>query len=142
MADTPEVTAAKQAFAAAYNEAARAAAAASPYAAAHQAAPEAEAPAAVPYQHVEVPAEPYVHIEPQYDLLGNVIGQASAAPVAPAAPVYNNNPVYQQYQAYQPAQPVQPAASAYNLAYAEGNAVGGCYNWRGEGVPCRTNFNQ
>lgn len=170
LADTPDVAAAKQQFAAAYNAAAQAAASASPHAAAHQAANGAEAPAALPYIHEDIPAEPYVHIEPEYDLLGNVIQQQQQAsayaqpqlqPQQPSAPVYLNNPAYayqqqqafpaqqqgypaqQQQQAY-PAAPQPQQAQAYNLEYAQGYQQAGenCLNWKGEGVPCRTNFNQ
>lgn len=146
-ADTPEVYAAKQQFAAAYNQAARQAAAASPnrnYApapaqpAAYVAQPAAyqdadpgntypaaepyihQEYAAEPYVHVEVPAEPYVHIEPARKRGGQAI---PAAPVQPAAPTYINNP--------------QPAA--YNQ-YNNYNQYGGCINWKGEGVPCRNKF--
>ncbi|TRY71088.1 hypothetical protein TCAL_04494 [Tigriopus californicus] len=169
LADTPDVAAAKQQFAAAYNAAAQAAASASPYAAAHQPANGAEAPAALPYVHEDIPAEPYVHIEPEYDLLGNKVQQqqqqsayAQPQPQQPSAPAYLNNPAYayQQQQAYPTQQQAYPAqqqqqqayaaapqpqqAQAYNLEYAQGyqQANDNCLNWRGEGVPCRTNFNQ
>lgn len=149
-ADTPEVYAAKQQFASAYNQAARAAASASPnYAPAQQAAyaaqPAAYAPveeadpgnsypaaepyihvevAAEPYVHVEVPAEPYVHIEPARKRGGRPVQQAAPAyqPQQPIAPTYINNP--------------QPAYNQYN----QYNRYGGCYNWKGEGVECRTQF--
>ena len=125
IADTPEVQAAKQQFAAAWNAAAQrnAVPVAPIHAPVAPIAPVAPVvnvapanyedgepwPEAVPYVHEEIPAEPYVHIEGP---------SAQAAPVAPVAPIA----------------PIAPAAPVYT------NNLGGCYNWKGEGVPCRTQF--
>ena len=131
IADTPEVQAAKAQFAAAWNAAAQRnsvpvapiAAPVAPVAPAFNAALVSAAPViagnyedgqtwpeAVPYVHEEIPAEAYVHLEPALNEPSSV-----AAPVV--APVFNAAPVA-------PVAPVQ----------------GGCYNWKGEGVPCRTTF--
>ena len=128
IADTPEVQAAKQQFAAAWNAAAQRNAV--PVAPIHNVAPIAPVapvapvavaanyedgqtwPEAVPYVHEEIAAEPYVHIEGP---------SGEAAPVAPVAA---------------PIAPIAPVAPVINY----NNNLGGCYNWKGEGVPCRTQF--
>ena len=135
IADTPEVQAAKAQFAAAWNAAAQRNAV--PVAPIHNVAPVAPVaptarvapafnaapvvagnyedgqtwPEAVPYVHEEIAAEPYVHQEP-------ALNEAVAAPVV--APTFNAAPVA----------PIAPVAPVQ----------GGCYNWKGEGVPCRTQF--
>merc|ERR1712038_1622939 len=148
LADTLEVQAAKQQFAAAYNAAAS-------RAAAPQAVPVGiedpsnYSPAAEPYVHEEIAAEPYVHIQGK--------NAAVAAPAQPAAPAYT--PVAPAAPAYAPVQPAahnynlnlgfpgyagyQPAAPAYQPAYqpaAPATFAGTRYNWKGEGVPCREQF--
>ena len=132
IADTPEVQAAKAEFARAWNAAAaRNQVPVAPIAyeqqrslafapAAAPVVPVANAlnfedgetwPEAEPYVHVDIAAEPYVHIE----------GDVAPAPAPVQAPVqYAQAPVYAQA----PAAPVQQALS-------------GCFNWKGEGVPCR-----
>merc|ERR1712012_1235858 len=98
IADTPEVQAAKNQFAQAYNLAASRAAAPSAVPV-NVEDPSNYSPAAEPYIHEEIPAVPYVHIGGK--------NSAQAAPVQPAAPA---------------------------------TFTGTCYNWRGEGVPCRKQF--
>ena len=130
IADTPEVQAAKAQFAAAWNAAAQRNAV--PVAPIHNVAPVAPVapafnaapvvagnyedgqtwPEAVPYVHEEIPAEAYVHIEPALNEPSSV--------AAPVAPTFNAAPVA----------PIAPVAPVQ----------GGCYNWKGEGVPCRTTF--
>ncbi len=112
LADTPEVAAAKQQFAAAYNAAARAAASASPYASAHQATgapadadPGQVYPEAVPYVHEDIPALPYVHEEPPRRRGGQ-------QPAQPAQPAYQQQAYQQPQQAY--AYQQQPQQPAYN----------------------------
>merc|ERR1739842_90295 len=94
------------------------------------------APQIVPYEHVEIAAEPYVHIEPE--LTAEALGiinrsqrpQAAAPVVAPqqfAAPV-QQFVSQQQFAQFAPVQGVQAAWT------------GGCYNNLGEGVPCRQKF--
>lgn len=126
IADTAEVQAAKAQFAAAWNAAAqRNTIAPTPIAAPVVAPVQVAAapvqvntaglfedgetwPEALPYVHEEIAAEPYVHIE------------GPSAPAAPVAPV------------------VAPVATAPVAAPITFNAAtGGCYNWKGEGVPCR-----
>jgi len=120
--DTPEVEAAKQQFYAAYNSALAATASGPAPVVVAASVDDTSAPVALPYLHeeieaepyihVDIPAEPYVHEEPAEGL--------DDVSVAVAGPVINN-PVF--------AGPVQ------QVAY-----TGGCYNYRGEGVPCRTIF--
>ncbi len=120
MIDTPEVEAAKQQFYAAYNSALAATASGPAPVVVAASVDDSSAPAALayvhqeieaePYIHEEIPAEPYIHEEP-------VEGLDTGAVVAPVI----NNPVI--------AGPVQ------QVAY-----TGGCYNFRGEGVPCRSVF--
>ena len=122
IADTPEVQAAKAEFARAWNAAAqRNAVPVAPIAPVAPVAPVVNVagnyedgltwPEAVPYVHEEIAAEPYVHQEP-------ALNEAVAAPVV--APTFNAAPVA----------PIAPVAPVQ----------GGCYNWKGEGVPCRTQF--
>ena len=111
----------------------------------------------MPYVHVDVPAVPYVHEEPPRRRAGAQV----QAPVQQAAPAYQPQaqPLPQAPVAYQ-----QPAAAAYQLNYAPqpqqqyyNNPVvynnqpagygvpvwnGGCYNNKGEGVDCRTDFSE
>merc|ERR1719394_638581 len=87
------------------------------------------APQIVPYVHEEIPAEPYVHIEPEISPLALGIVRPNAAPAAPqqfAAPAQQQFVPQQQF-----AQP----------QLANGAWAGGCYNNLGEGVPCRQKFN-
>lgn len=123
IADTAEVQAAKAQFAAAWNAAAqRNTIAPTPIAAPAFAPVAAPAPVvntaglyedgetwpeAVPYVHEEIAAEPYVHIE------------GPSAPAAPVAPV------------------VAPVATPVAAPVTFNTVAGGCYNWKGEGVPCR-----
>jgi len=91
IADTPEVQDAKIAFAEAFNRAARGSAIALQEAGPIVTDPKDAdfSPAAEAYVHVEVPAEPYVHIEPLCDAEGNCEGVAKApvaAPLPKAAP--------------------------------------------------------
>merc|ERR1712156_1144856 len=138
LADTPEVQAAKNQFAQAYNLAASRAAAPSAVPA-NVEDPGNYSPAAEPYIHEEVAAEPYVHIGGK--------NSAPAAPVQQAAPAYN--PVQPAAPAYNPVQAAGPAYNlnlgfpGYNQPYqpaAPATFTGTCYNWRGEGVPCRKQF--
>lgn len=120
LADTPEVNAAKAQFFAAYNQAFAASAPTQPEL---EASPNALAYVhdnieAEPYVHIEIPAEPYVHIEGPED-------NSAPAQQTQQNQVYINNPAFTFDNS-----PVQ------QVAY-----TGGCYNWKGEGVPCRTNFN-
>ena len=128
LVDTPEVNAAKAQFYSAYNAALAATTAGQPAAAPVAA----DADGIVPYIHEEIEAEPYVHVEIPAEPYIHKGGAAVAAeaPIAvaeqPAAPAFNfnlDNTVYNNI-------PVQQVAF-----------TGTCYNWRGEGVPCRTNFN-
>merc|ERR1712064_7631 len=144
LADTPEVQAAKQQFAAAYNAAASRAAAPQAVPAGIE-DPSNYSPAAEPYVHEEIPAEEYVHIAGKNAAVAAPAQPAAPAyaPVAPAAPAYapvqaagpnyNLNFGFPGYAGYQPAAPAyQPAAPA--------TFAGTCYNWKGEGVPCREQF--
>merc|ERR1712150_156849 len=131
---TPEVQAAKNQFAQAYNLAASRAAAPSAVPA-NVEDPSNYSPPAEPYIHEEIPAVPYVHIG------------GKNAPVQQAAPAYN--PVQQAAPAYNPVQAAGPTYNlnlgfpGYNQPYqpaAPATFTGTCYNWRGEGVPCRNQF--
>jgi len=161
IADTPEVQQAKIAFAQEFNKAARGAAIAL-----QESGIVADpndpnfSPAAVPYEHVEIPAEPYVHIEPPYVYTEGedepVVAAAPVqAPVAPvqapvqfAQPAFNvpaqnaafNLAAFQQYNGiFAPQQFVpQQFAPAQQFAFVPQQRVaGGCYNNKGEGVQCR-----
>ena len=127
IADTPDVQAAKAEFARAWNAAAARnavpvgpVAPVAPYASVAPIAPVAPVavaaglfedgetyPEALPYVHEEIAAEPYIHIA------GPEAPAAPVAPVAPVAPIIANTPI------------------AYSAT------TGGCYNYKGEGVPCR-----
>ena len=143
IADTPEVQAAKNQFAQAYNLAASRAAAPSAVPV-NVEDPSNYSPAAEPYIHEEIPAVPYVHEEIAAEPYVHIAGRKSggAAPVQQAAPAYQ--PAAPAYN------PVQNAGPAYNLnlgypgynqpAAAPATFTGTCYNWRGEGVPCRKQF--
>lgn len=149
LADTLEVQAAKQQFAAAYNAAVSRGGAPQALPAGIE-DPSNYSPAAEPYVHVEIPAEPYVHNEVEAEPYVYVAGQDVAAPVQPAAPAYT--PAAPAYTPAAPAYaPVQAAGNAYNLNFAfpdyagyqpaaPATFTGTCYNWRGEGVPCRSQF--
>merc|ERR1719305_1383763 len=101
------------------------------------------APQIVPYDHVEIAAEPYVHIEPELtaEALGiiNRSQRPQAAPVAApvvapqqfAAPVQQFAQFVPQQQQFAQFAPVQGVQAAW---------TGGCYNNLGEGVPCRQKF--
>merc|ERR1711997_149651 len=116
LADTAEVQEAKRQFAAAYNEGVRRGGSPAPVPVAIE-DPSNYSPAAEPYVHVEIPAEPYVH-----DTTGDdgAVAVAPALPAAPAAPVAPVAPVA---PAYAPAQPVAPAynPASYNFAAAPAN---------------------
>merc|ERR1712088_689334 len=107
LADTPEVQAAKQQFAAAYNAAAaRSAAPASVPVGIED--PSNYSPAAEPYVHEEITAVPYVHEEiPAEAYVYNGGRDVANAPVQQAAPAYT--PAAPAYA------PAQPAGHAYNL---------------------------
>jgi len=97
IADTPEVQEAKIAFAKAFNKAAKGSAIALEQAGVQDTDPNDPdySPPAVPYVHVDIPAEPYVHNEPANDYDDEPAQPAAApvtlapfqAPVAPVAPV-------------------------------------------------------
>ena len=118
LADTLEVQAAKQQFAAAYNAAASRAAAPQAVPAGIE-DPSNYSPAAEPYVHEEIPAVPYVHEEYEAEPYVHITGKnaAVAAPVQPAAPAYT--PAAPAYTPVAPAAPayapVQPAGHNYNL---------------------------
>merc|ERR1712088_635491 len=167
LADTPEVQQAKIDFAAAFNNAARGSAVALEQAGIVIDPNNSDfSPAADPYVHVDIPAEPYVHIEPEYvHQEGDV---APVAPVAPAAPVQFQPALGPQVNPFNV--PIQNAAFAFNPALAQQYAgiynpqqlqgfadpfgfagfpqqaaaltaapavvQGGCYNNKGEGVEC------
>merc|ERR1712086_253214 len=125
IADTPEVQAAKAQFAAAWNAAAQRntiapapvevqRSAAYNFAPVVQAAPIATAGLFEDGQ-TWPEAEAYVHEE----ISAEPVQYANYAPVQAAAPV--------QYANYAPVQQYAPVAQA----------VAGCFNWKGEGVPCR-----
>merc|ERR1711997_1297503 len=116
LADTAEVQEAKRQFAAAYNEAVRRGGSPAPVPVAVQ-DPSNYSPAAEPYVHVEIPAEPYVHDATGDDDAVAVVPALPAAPAAPVAPVAPVAP------AYAPVQPVAPAynPASYNLAAAPAN---------------------
>lgn len=107
IADTPEVQEAKIAFANAFNQAARGSAVALQQAGPAIVDPKDPdfAPAAEAYVHVDIPAEPYVHIEPICDAAGNCEGAAPAPKAAPAPGPFRPAPVQQV------AAPVQPTAA-------------------------------
>jgi hypothetical protein len=138
LADTPEVTEAKHQFAAAYNAAARAAAAASPAAGPVVGVSDdgSDSPAALPYVHEEILAEPYVHSEvPALAADQQQQEVPLAAPqqqIQQAAFSFNSIPQQQQQQPQFHNLNQQPISS-FN---------GACFNWKGEGVPCRTDFTQ
>merc|ERR1711945_49254 len=137
LADTPEVQAAKNQFAQAYNLAASRSAAPSAVPA-NVEDPGNYSPPAEPYIHEEIPAVPYVHEEVAAEPYVHIGGKNSAAaPVQQAAPAYN--PV----QAAGPAYNLNLGFPGYNQPYqpaAPATFTGTCYNWRGEGVPCRKQF--
>merc|ERR1711997_701126 len=116
LADTAEVQEAKRQFAAAYNEAVRRGGSPAPVPVAVQ-DPSNYSPAAEPYVHVEIPAEPYVHDATGDDDAVAVVPALPAAPAAPVAPVAPVAP------AYAPVQPVAPAynPASYNFAAAPAN---------------------
>lgn len=102
-------------------------------------------PAAVPYVHESIPAEPYVHVDIPAEPYEHV--EIAAEPY-----VHIGAPRQQQQQpqtyAAQPQQ--QPAAYNYdpyaapqvynNIPAQQQYGQSGCYNWKGEGVECRTDF--
>jgi len=130
IADTPEVQEAKIAFARAFNKAAKGSAIALEQAGVQDTDPNDPdySPPAVPYVHVDIPAEPYVHDEPAYDGSDNEPAQPAAAPVAPTpfqapvAPVAPVTPAPFQAPVQAPA-PVQNrfAVPAQNPAFAPFN---------------------
>jgi len=87
IADTADVQEAKIAFAEAFNRAARGSAIALQEAGVVSDPEDPDfSPAAEAYVHVDVPAEPYVHIEPICDAKGNCDGVAPAPKAAAPAP--------------------------------------------------------
>merc|ERR1719324_2054228 len=115
------------------------------------------APQIVPYEHVEIPAEPYVHIEPELtpEALG-VIDRSNLRTAPVAAPQQFAAPVQQQFvpqqqqfvaqqqfisqqQQFLPQQQLfaQPQQFAGPV---QGVWTGTCFNNLGEGVPCRQKF--
>merc|ERR1711973_391866 len=107
IADTPEVQEAKIAFAKAFNKAAKGSAIALEQAGVQDTDPNDPnySPPAVPYVHVDIPAEPYVHDEPDY-VAGSddEPAQPAAAPVAAPVP---------QFQA--PVQAPVPVQNRFNV---------------------------
>merc|ERR1719471_2621033 len=102
------------------------------------------APQIVPYEHVEIPAEPYVHQEPELtpEALGIIDRSKPKVAVAPqqfAAPVQQQQFVAQPQQQFVPQQQLfaQPQQFA---APVQGVWTGTCINNLGEGVPCRMKF--
>merc|ERR1719251_503444 len=87
------------------------------------------APQIVPYEHVEIEAEPYVHIEPELtpEALG-IITRNQPAPAPVVAPVQFSAPAVQQQFV-----PQQFAAAPV----AAGVWRGACVNHLGQGVACR-----
>jgi len=123
LADTPEVQEAKIAFARAFNKAAKGSAIALQQAGVQDTDPNAPdySPAAVPYVHVDIPAEPYVHNEPEYvyeeGASDEPVQQVAAVPAPAPAPVQAQAP------AVQNPFPVQNAFNvpAQNAAFAPFN---------------------
>merc|ERR1712064_160168 len=110
LADTPEVQAAKNQFAQAYNLAASRSAAPSAVPA-NVEDPGNYSPPAEPYIHEEIPAVPYVHEEVAAEPYVHIGGKNSAAaPVQQAAPAYN--PV-------QPASSIQSSSSCWSSLQLE-----------------------
>merc|ERR1711997_71943 len=128
LADTAEVQEAKRQFAAAYNEAVRRGGSPAPVPVAVQ-DPSNYSPAAEPYVHVEIPAEPYVHDATGDDDAVAVVPALPAAPAAPVAPVAPVAPAYA---------PVQPVAPAYNPASYNFAAAPANYNFAA--APANYNF--
>merc|ERR1711976_477103 len=101
------------------------------------------APQIVPYERVEIPAEPYVHEEPELtpEALGIIDRSKPKVAVVPqqfAAPVQQQF-VAQPQQQFIPQQQLfaQPQQFA---APVQGVWTGTCINNLGEGVPCRMKF--
>lgn len=121
IADTPEVQEAKIAFAEAFNKAARGSAIALQEAGVVTDPNDADySPAAEAYVHVDVPAEPYVHIEPVCDEAGHCDG-AAPAPVAPVqlpAPVPKAAPAVVPQQFVPAPAPVQQFAAPIQTSTA------------------------
>lgn len=160
IADTPEVQQAKIAFAQAFNVRARASLSALNEAGVNNANPDQAdfSPAALPYLHEEVTAVPYIHEDvPALPYVHDESVDAPAAPVQVAAPVQAPAPVQVQAPAYQPAAYAAYPANFGHFAFNQGfngyapvapvqpvavpqQRAGGCYNWKGEGVQCRTQF--
>merc|ERR1719422_2323313 len=85
------------------------------------------APQIVPYEHVEIPAEPYIHEEPELDALSlGIINRNNAVAAPVAAPV-----------AVAPQQFAAPVAPQQFAAPVAGVWTGSCINNLGQGVPCR-----
>jgi len=137
LADTPEVQEAKIAFAKAFNKAARGSAIALEQAGVQDTDPNGAdySPAAVPYVHVDIPAEPYVHDEPGYVYEGDIDEpvQPVAAPVTQAS-VPQQAPFQVPVQAPAPAfNPVQntfnvPAQNAAPFNFNPYNQYNGVYS--------------
>merc|ERR1712207_121333 len=83
------------------------------------------------YVHEEIPAEPYVHIEPPIDDLTLGIIRPNQQQQQYQQPQVQQ---YQQPQQQYFQQPQQPAG------YANGPWAGRCVNNLGEGVECRRKF--
>merc|ERR1711909_229005 len=92
---------------------------------------------AEPYIHEEIPAEPYVHIEPEISPLALGIVRPGAAPQQYQQP---QQPQYVQPQQYQQPQQQYFQQPQQQTGYASGPWQGGCYNNKGEGVECRRKF--
>jgi hypothetical protein len=126
LADTPEVNAAKAQFFSAYNQAFAASAPT------QQVADAENSPNAISYVHEDIEAEPYIHVEIPAEPYIHQEGPADDGVVPVAAPqqaaAYVNNPVF------------SLDTQAYNGPVQQSTFTGGCYNWKGEGVPCRTTF--
>ena len=119
IADTPEVQEAKIAFAEAFNKAARGSAIALQEAGVVTDPNDADySPAAEAYVHVDVPAEPYVHIEPVCDEAGHCDGAAPAAPVQLPAPVPKAAPAVVPQQFVPAPAPVQQFAAPIQTSTA------------------------
>merc|ERR1712018_808035 len=132
IADTPEVQAAKAQFAAAWNAAAsrnavpvapihHVPAPVAPYAVAAPVAAPVPVAVAADFEDGESypAAEPYIHYATGDVAIPYVHVEGPSAPAAPAAPVI-----------------ATPTFNTVPVA-APAPVAGGCYNYKGEGVPCR-----
>merc|ERR1711997_1096065 len=118
LADTAEVQEAKRQFAAAYNEAVRRGGSPAPVPVAIE-DPSNYSPAAEPYVHVEIPAEPYVHDTTGDDDAVAVVPALPAAPAAPVAPAYA--PANYNFAGVPQGYNLAAAPANYNFAAAPAN---------------------